>query len=390
MRIPSLLPLLLVPLLAGCGTFADPTSWLAGDDVIEPTKLVDLDNRIAPSVAWSRRVGVGTDGHHLSLRPALTAERVFVADAEGTVMALDRDSGAVAWALELDTPVSGGPGVGDGLVLLGTSEGEVIALGADEGALRWRSRAPSEVLSVPATFNGVVVAHTVDGKLVGLEATTGEERWRYEREVPVLSLRGLSSPVIVDGVIYLGLAGGKLVALRSDNGGLLWEATITIPGGRSELQRLADIDGDPLVVGGGVFAATYQGEVAAMERRSGRVAWRTSMSVYGTLAADTKNIYAADDEGRVHALDPRSGEIRWTQEALMHRRLSDVVALQETVVVGDFEGYLHWLAAEDGRLLARTRVGSEPITRGLVAADEMLYVYGDGGELAVLRVPGPR
>lgn len=390
MRIPSPLPLLLLPLLAGCGTFADPTTWLASDDVIEPSELVDLDNRIDTAVAWSRRAGVGTDEHHLALRPALTAERVFVADAEGNVLALDRANGATAWEVELDTPVSGGPGVGEGLVLLGTAEGEVVALGDGDGGLRWRSRVPSEVLSVPAIFNGVVVAHTVNGKLVGLEATTGEERWRYEREVPVLSLRGVGSPVILDGVIYLGLAGGKLVALRSDNGALLWEANITIPGGRSELQRLADIDGDPLVIGGGVFAATYQGEVAAMERRSGRVAWRTAMSVYGGLAADPKGIYAADDKGRVHALDPRSGEVRWTQEALMHRHLSDVAALQETVVVGDFEGYLHWLAADDGRLLARTRVGSEPITRGLVAAGDTLYVLGDGGDLAAVRVPVPR
>jgi outer membrane protein assembly factor BamB len=384
------LALLLLPLLAGCGTFVDPTSWFAGDDVIEPNELVELDNRIEPTVVWSRTVGVGSDEHHLALRPALTAERVFVADAEGEVLALDRASGATAWEVELDSPVSGGPGVGEGLVLLGTADGEIIALDIDDGSLRWRTRAPSEVLSVPAIFNGTVIAHAVDGKLVGLEATTGEERWRYEREVPVLSLRGVGSPVIVDGVVYLGLAGGKLVALRSDNGGLLWEANITIPGGRSELQRLADIDGDPLVIGGGVFAATYQGEVAAIERRGGRVAWRTEMSVYGGLAADPQGIYAADDEGRVHGLDPRSGEIRWTQDALMHRQLSDVVALQDMVVVGDFEGYLHWLDADDGQLLARTRVGGDPITRGLVAQDDMLYVLGDDGDLAALRVPSPR
>lgn len=385
-----ILALLILPLLAGCGTFADPTSWFASADVIEPSELVDLDNRIEPEVAWSRQVGVGADAHHLALRPAVTAERVFVADAEGIVLAIGREGGRLAWEVELDTPVSGGPGVGEGLVLLGTADGEIIALETGDGELRWRARAPSEVLSVPAIYNGTVVAHTVDGKLVGLEATTGEERWRYEREVPVLSLRGVGSPVIVDGIIYLGLAGGKLVALRSDNGGLLWEANITIPGGRSELQRLADIDGDPLVVGGGVFAATYQGEVAAIERRSGRVAWRTEMSVYGGLAADPQGIYVADDEGRVHGIDPRSGDIRWTQEALMHRHLSDVVALQETVVVGDFEGYLHWLDAEDGSLLARTRVGGDPITRGLVAEDDTLYVLGDDGDLAALRVPLPR
>jgi outer membrane protein assembly factor BamB len=387
MRTLLLIPLLLV---GGCGTFVDPTEWMGSAEVLEPSELVDLDNRVLPQTVWTRDIGVGSDDQRLFLKPRVTEAVVYAVDADGRVLALARDSGRVIWEQDLEAPASGGPGAGEGLVLVGTAEGELIALSTDAGAERWRASLSSEVLSVPAVFNGVVVVHTADGKVFGLEATNGNQRWLYERQVPVLSLRGVSSPVIVDGVVYLGQAGGKLAALRADNGSLIWEATITAPSGRSELQRLADIDGDPVIVGGGAFAATYQGEVAAVEQRSGRVAWRTDMSVYGRMGADPRGIYAADADGIVYGLDPRSGGKRWTQDALKYRRLSDVVALQGLVVVGDFDGYLHWLDAEDGSLAARTRVGSDPISKGLSVLDDMLYVQGDGGDLAAIRVPALR
>jgi outer membrane protein assembly factor BamB len=373
--------------LSGCGTFADPTEWLSSADVVEPSELVELENGLKPAVQWTFDTGSGTDGAHLHLRPAIVDNLLFVADGGGRVAALDRESGRSRWSVDLDVPIAGGPGAGEGLVLIGTGDAEVIALAADTGEQRWRVRVSSEVLSVPAIFNGVVVVHTVDGKLFGLEATNGNERWRYQREVPVLTLHGVASPVIVSGVVYVGMAGGKLVTLRADNGNLLWEATVTVPSGRSELQRLADIDGDPLIVGGGVFVGTYQGEVAAIEQKSGRVAWRTKMSVYGALAADQQGLYVADADGVVHGLDPRSGGIRWTQEALKHRRLSDVAAVGGFVVVGDFEGYLHWLNPEDGFLVARSRAGSDPITKGMTVVDNVLYVQGDGGELVAVRAP---
>lgn len=388
MRLFFVLPALLT--LSGCGTFADPTEWLSGADVVEPSELVELDSPLQPRVQWTHDTGSGTDGAHLNLRPGIVDNRLFVADSSGTVEALDLESGRSQWSVDLDVPIVGGPGAGEGLVLVGAGEAEVIALAADTGEQRWRARVSSEVLSVPAIFNGVVVVHTVDGKLFGLEATNGNERWRYEREVPVLTLHGIASPVIVSGVVYVGMAGGKLVTLRADNGNVIWEATVTVPGGRSELQRLSDIDGDPLIVGGGVFVATYQGEVAAVEQKSGRVAWRTKMSVYGALAADQQGLYVSDADGVVHGLDPRSGGIRWTQEALKHRRLSDVAAVGGFVVVGDFEGYLHWLDPDDGALVARNRVGSDPITKGMTVVDDVLYVQGDGGELVAIRAPEPR
>lgn len=385
-----LLPLLPLLLLTGCGTFADPTEWFADAQVVQPNPLVELQNEVQPQTLWSRDVGAGSGDQRLGLQPAISRDTVYVADGRGRVQAFAVADGSLRWQVDLDAPISGGPGVGEGLVLLGTDDAEVIALSAENGEERWRTRVSSEVLSVPAAGSGTVVVHTVDGKLSGLEATNGNERWRYEREVPVLTLRGSGSPVISGGAVYAGMAGGKLVALRLDNGSLIWDVAVTVPGGRSELQRLADIDGDPLVLGGGVFVATYQGEVAALEERSGRVAWRRKMSAYTRMAADFQGLYVSDAEGVVWGLDIRSGTARWSQDALKHRGLSHVGVLDDLVVVGDFEGYLHWLDREDGSMVARTRVGTDPITTGLQVADDVLYVQGEGGDFAAIRLPQAR
>ena len=382
--------LLSVAMLTGCGTFADPTEWFASADVIEPSPLLDLKEEVKPRTIWSRDVGAGTDEQRLNLQPRVLGDTVYVADGEGQVQALTTENGSRRWSVDLDVPISGGPGVGEGLVLVGTTDAEVIALDPGKGEERWRTTLSSEILSVPAAGNGVVLIHTGDGKLYGLESTTGNERWLYERNVPTLTLRGSGSPVLSGGVVYIGMAGGKLIALRVDNGNLLWDANVTVPSGRSELERLADVDGDPIVKGGGVFVATYQGQVAAIEQTSGRIAWQRKMSSYSGMAADQKGLYIGDADGVVWGLDPRSGSARWSQDALKYRKLSNLAALQGLVVVGDFEGYLLWMDRDDGRLVARTRVGCDPITTGLRVVDGVLYVQGDGGDLAAVRLPEQR
>ncbi len=383
-RLSLILP---VAFLGGCGTFADPTEWLASPQVVEPAELVELQNGVQPQTIWSQDVGSGTDDQRLSLEPRIVGGTVYVTDAEGLVQALDAASGSRRWEVDLEVPASGGPGVGEGLVLIGTSDAEIIALSAENGEERWRVTVSSEVLSTPAASNGVVIVHANDGKMFGLEATNGNERWRYEREVPTLTLRGSGSPVVAGGAVYVGMAGGKLVALRIDNGNLLWDLNVTIPSGRSELARMADIDGEPIVLGGGIFVATYQGEVAAIEESSGRVGWRRKMSTYSRMAADRQGLYVSDADGVVWGLELQSGAARWSQDALKNRRLSNVVVVRDLVVVGDFEGYLHWLNRDDGSLVARTRLGSESISTGLQVVDGVLYALGDDGELAAVRLP---
>ncbi|NNJ92618.1 MAG: PQQ-binding-like beta-propeller repeat protein, partial [Gammaproteobacteria bacterium] len=227
-----------VLLLAGCGTMADPTSWF-DDNVKEviPNELTDFEKTLQVKTLWDTDIGSGTDNLRLRLIPRVDGGRVYAADSEGQVKAFDSLTGKRIWGVDLDLPLSGGPGSGEGLVLLGTSDGEVVALSAENGEQLWKAQVSSEVLSVPAAASGVVVVHSIDGKLVGLSAVDGKPLWLYSRKVPVLTLRGTSSPVINGGVVYTGFAGGKLVALDLQNGFVQWEVSITAPSGRSELER---------------------------------------------------------------------------------------------------------------------------------------------------------
>lgn len=386
-RVIALLPL---ALLAGCGTFADPSGWLSSDSVDPPAELVEINNQIDVQTQWSHSIGSGADGLRLNLRPRLANGVLYAANAGGRVEAMNATNGSALWQVDLNARLAGGPGVGDDLVAVGTRDAEVIVLDINSGAERWRSRVSSEVLATPAIAYGLVIVHTIDGKILGLDAANGKERWRYEREVPVLSLRGSASPMVREGLVFCGLAGGRVVALQSSDGTPVWDTTVKVPSGRSELERLADIDGDPLLIGGGVFVATFQGEVAGLGEDNGQVYWRRKLSAHSQIASDRRQLFVSDTDGFVWALDPTNGGSRWKQEALKNRRLSNAVVMEKYIVVGDFEGYLHWLSIADGSLVARTKVGSGPITNGLLSAEGVLYVQGDDGSLAALRLPESR
>jgi len=382
----TFLTILLSLLVAGCGTMADPTGWF-GDkvDKVEPSELVDIKEELQVKTLWKQSVGNGTDNKRLKLVPRIDAGKVYAADSEGLVMALDAETGRQLWSVNLELPLSGGPGSGEGIVFLGTSDGEIVALSDTTGEELWRSKVSSEVLSVPAAANGVVAVHTIDGKLFGLDVLTGKQLWLYSRQVPVLTLRGSGSPVISGNSVYCGFAGGKLVALELSSGALQWEVSITIPSGRSELERMVDIDGDPLISDGVIYVATYQGEVAAIGEYTGNLLWRRKLSSYSAVSADWRNLYVSDDVGEVWGINPENGAAMWKQKKLTNRRLSPPAVIGGYVVVGDYDGYLHWLSHADGHLVARTRVGDEAINAAPVVVNDVVYVLGDGGDLAAVR-----
>lgn len=381
-----LIPAVLAFLLTGCGTFADPTTWFdSPDPAKEPAELVDVTNQIQPVQLWSIDIGAGSE-EQANLRPAVANGRVYVVDADGLVQALDAESSRVVWRVEKDLPAMAGPGVGEGLVLLGTSEAQVVALEQDTGEERWRTDVSSEILAVPAAADGMVVVHTIDGSLFGLDAKTGEQRWRYDRKVPVLTLRGSSSPVIDNGIVYCGLAGGKLVALTLGEGTLDWEENVSLPTGRSDLERMTDIDVDPVIYTSTIFVSSYQGRVAALGKASGKMFWTRDMSAYTNLAVNWQLLYVSDENGHVWALDPDTGAAKWRQQELNNRKLSAPAIVGDYVVVGDYEGYLHWMSTDDGSIVARTRVGSKPIAAPPVVANETLYVLGSAGDLAAIRL----
>jgi len=383
----SLMLALLAPLtITGCGSMADPTSWFGDEDnELEPAQLQDIEKELSVKTLWKTDIGSGLNEQRLKLEPRIDRGRVYVADAEGLLQGLDAKNGKRLWSLETELPLSGGPGSGDGLVVVGTSDGEVVAYSEDSGQLLWQAQVSSEVLSVPAVSSGVIVVHTIDGKLFGLNASDGKQRWLYSREVPVLSLRGTGSPVISGNRVISGFAGGKLVALNLDSGELLWETTVTTPSGRSELERMVDIDGDPFVSNGAVFVATYQGEVAVVSEYSGKVIWRRKLSSFSGVQADWRYLYISDETGNVWAINPEDGVAMWKQSDLANRSLSAPAVINGKVVVGDYEGYLHWMDHATGSVVARSRIGSDPIISAPRVAGDVVYVYNSDGTLAALQ-----
>jgi outer membrane protein assembly factor BamB len=262
----------------------------------------------------------------------------------------------------------------------------VIALSAEDGALRWRVRVSSEVLAPPRASGGVVVVRTVDGRLAGLDGLTGGRLWAYDRSVPILTLRGTSPPVITHDAVLAGLDSGRLVAVALRDGRALWEQQITQPRGRSELERMVDIDAEPVVANETVYVVTYQGSIAALDLFSGRGRWQREMSSNTGLGVDSRHVYVSDTLGQVWAMDRASGSAVWRQARLKGRGLTAPVAVGEHVVVGDAEGYLHWLRRDDGQFAARTRLDSAGIAAAPVVADgETVFVYGKGGTLAAVR-----
>jgi outer membrane protein assembly factor BamB len=383
-RINTLVLLASLSLVSGCtalgNLFDDP------DNTAEPSELVDFEPTIQVRTVWQRSVGSGAGKLFLKLRPAIDGDRVYAATRGGRVRAFDARTGESIWDTETDSPLSGGPGIGDGLVLLGTSDGEVLALDEKEGTVTWRARVSSEVLSSPEAQGGIAVARTIDGKLFGLSSDDGTRLWVYDRTAPVLTLRGTSSPVLAEGAAIAGFDSGQMVAITLSNGQPLWETRVAVPRGRTELERMVDIDADPIIENTTVYAVTYQGQVAALKLFSGEVVWRRDMSSHAGLGVGPDNVYVTDDSSHVWALDRSTNASMWKQSKLEARRLSPPAVFGQFVVVGDLEGYVHWLRKDDGQFAARVRVDSASIVAAPVATSFAVYVYGSGGELAALQI----
>ncbi|RME34229.1 MAG: outer membrane protein assembly factor BamB [Gammaproteobacteria bacterium] len=389
------LPLLVtLGLLQGCGTMDaisdSVSSYMGGEDnSAPPAPLTEFQPLVEIGTVWSASIGEGTDEQFLRLAPAVAGERVFAADHEGLVTARALATGQTIWEQELDLPVSGGPGLGEGLVLLGSSDGDLVALSQEDGRQQWRVAVPSEVLSAPQASDGVVVVRTADSRVSAYRAANGERIWTYVREVPDLTLRGSSAPVIAGGRVIAGFDNGRLAALDLHSGRLLWEALIGVPRGRTELERMVDIDATPRVVEDTVYIASYHASVAAVDLESGRIRWSREISTDADLGVDEDNVYVAAEDGSVWALDRITGSSVWRQERLQNRRLSGPVPFGDLVAVGDGYGYLHWLRRDDGQFAARTALDETPILTPPLVAGDLLLVYTSGGHLTALRPIAP-
>ena len=392
--------------LAGCSWF----SWLPWVDRDEqkkqqkPMELVSFDAEVRLDHVWRASVGRGLGKKYLRLDPTVLADRIYAADGYGELIALDRFTGKRVWRTKVGAVekgmlgavnfldrmdpsfVSGGVGAGAGYVLLGTTLGEVIALSAVDGSEVWRSRVDSEVLAAPVTGDGLVFVQTIDGRLLALEEDDGEIRWSFVNQVPVLTLRGTSTPVYSSDVVYTGFANGMLSALRSENGAPIWQHRVMLPEGRSELDRLVDIDGSPLVLGRVVYAVAYQGKLKALRRSDGAMLWENDLSSYLDLGEGYGQVYVVGDSDVVTAVDQQTAEVVWTNEQLQRRRLTSPIAFSNYVVVGDDQGYLHVLAQSDGRFLGRRKIDGKGLRSDLIVEGGVLYVFGNSGSLHALEI----
>lgn len=352
----------------------------------EPAELVKFDAEIQLDKVWSRSIGDGQGDTYNLLVPAVYGEQIYAADVDGLVVSMDRTTGKVNWKQDLDVSISGAVGAGYGLVLVGTLSGDVIALDVSTGEERWRSKVSSEVLSAPAINGDIVLVQTQDDRLIALEMDTGAQRWSYESAPAVLTLRGTGAPLLTNQLAIAGLSTGKVIALDTRRGLPVWEQRVAIPQGRSELERVVDIDGGLLLSGGTLYVGTYQGRAAALDVESGRVLWQRDASTYSGVALGYGSVYLSLADGTVESVDERSTTALWRNESLARRQLSAPAVFSSYVVVGDKEGYIHLLSQVDGRFVARERIDSNGVRARSVVDGDWLYVYGNGGKLVAMTI----
>lgn len=372
---------LVLPLvLGGCGVFGKK------DQPIEaPAELTEIEPVLTVRKAWDTRVGSGSEALNLALRPVVEGGRVYAAGRNGRVHALDLETGRSQWMTDTRKTLSAGPAAGHGLVVVGSSGGLILALDMADGAERWTVQLSGEILAKPAVSPTVVVVRTVDGRLRGLSAETGRELWMLQHEPPRLSLRGTASPVIAGNVVVTGFDNGRIGAYSLRDGEALWENVIAIGRGRTEIERLSDVDSTPQVLGQDIYAVSYRGRLANLAIESGQIAWTTEMSSYNGLSVDWTTVYVAEADGVVVAVNRSSGAELWRQGALRMRRLTAPTPIGQSVVVGDYAGWLHWLDVFTGAIQARFRAGKAAFVNAPVSGGELLIVQDEDDRVYALR-----
>jgi len=380
---------LLLPLLAAAGLSAcsslpsvNPLDWFGRAST--GTKAAELPALTSPQVVkllWSSRVGAAA-GFFFS--PVMVGESVYAAARDGTVARLDAASGQPKWRVSVGKRISSGVGSDGALVVVAADDGEVFALDALGGVVKWRSRVSSEVLAQPKVGDGLVLVRSADSRIFAFGIEDGKRRWVYQRPAAALIVRSPVGVTIHQGAAYAGFSGGKLVAIALGNGTARWEATVALPKGATELERVTDIVGDPSAQGREVCAAAYQGRVACYDQQSGNQLWAREMSTLTGVSFDPRYAFVSDDKGAVHALDRNNGRSIWKQDRLAFRQLSLPLPLGTEIAMGDLQGYVHLLARESGAFLARIATDGSPVRAAPVRLNNGFLVQTQSGGLYAL------
>ncbi|KFN44433.1 outer membrane protein assembly factor BamB [Arenimonas oryziterrae] len=388
----------------GCTTVK---GWFGGGKVKpnQPAELQKLASPIAVKKLWSISLGDGEDRSWLRLHPVLDSGRLYGVNDEGEVVAIDAATGKRLWvasAVEMkgkrsklkfwsretiEAGLTGSPGVGSGLVVVGGRNGEVVALSSDTGEKRWTAKVTSEVVSAPLVLAGRVIVRSNDGRVFGFDVADGSRKWVFDRGVPTLTVRGNGTPVAGNGLVYLGYDDGSVIALREEDGLQVWAQAVAEPDGRTELDRMSDVDGELQLGDQEVFASSYHDKTVALSAANGRPLWSHDVGSYAGLAMLSDKLLLSDKVGNVWALDRATGNPLWKQDALRNRQLTTPVVQGEYAVVGDLDGYLHWLRLDTGVVVGRTRIEHAAL-RGTpqVSPEGVLFAVSNEGKLSAYQL----
>lgn len=384
--IARLAAILIFTVVTGCAT----VEKLSGKERIEeakPNPLPKIETSVSVIRNWNYNVGAGTfdtSFHHLV--PYLRADMFYAASPDGYISAIDASSGDRKWRVNVDTAISGAIGVGPEVLLVGTPEGEVKGLSIDNGEELWSRKLSSEILAPPAAYGGIAVVRTIDGHVYGLSSSDGEQRWVFHRQVPTLTLRGNSAPLIIDRAVVVGFANGRLVAANLADGRVIWDVSVAQASGVNEVQRMIDIDSTPVLVGSVLYVSAFQGSVTALALGSRSVLWSREISSYVPISADDNNVYVADEEGKVVALDRLTGEVIWEQNSLLNRKLSGPASLDRYIIVSDFDGYVHVLRKNDGHIVGRRKLSGGTLSGPPIVYKGAIYSMNENGNLVSISI----
>ena len=374
--------------LSGCNTVK---GWFDGDGnsskaAAKPTELTEFTPSTTVSRMWTAKAGDGEPRLGLTQSPAIADGRVYAAAIEGGVRAFDLQTGANVWHYKSESSISGGPGTGDGLVVFGTLDGDVIALDAATGAVKWTAKVLNEVIAAPTIGQNTVLVRSNDGRVTAFDAADGQRRWFWVHDLPSLTVRGNDAPTLGPGFVFVGNDDGTVAALSLTDGRPLWDQAVGLPDGRSELDRMADVDGTPVLDGTTLFASSYKKQTLAIDAPSGRPLWSQDRGGAGRVGVASDRVVVTDPAGLVWALDKNGGSALWQQGGLARRNLSGAAVQGDFAVVGDFDGYLHWLRLDNGDFAARVRVGRDAVRAAPVVVDGILVVQAADGGLSAYRL----
>ena len=392
LRAPMLAALMSVALV-GCESLDDD------DDPDVIPELVEMENRFDAQIKWQEQIGDGAEEHFSRLVPLIYKDVVYVAGREGEVKALNFADGEEVWSVDLRKSadgffsskapalLSGGVSQAYGKLYIGTEHGEVIALDINDGSELWRVKVPGEVIAPVGTGEGLLFVNTASGLLIALHPDNGEERWKFEQEVPPLTLRGVSTPIVANGGVIFGSADGKLNVVIAKSGLEAWRQSVATSTGASELERLIDVDTQPLMANGVIYSLAYNGNLIAAEMQSGKISWRKEYSAFQNMAMEGLTLYLTDVNDHIYAVDARNGDQKWENTSLTRRGLTGGYVAGDYLVMGDTEGWLHWFDKETGDAVSRTEMDDSGFYVWPVGKDGAVLVVTRDGELSAIEAP---